>query len=297
MSLYSTYDQVGKAEDVQSVIQNISPLDTPMYTAIRDQKVHARVYEYQTDTIDSPGDNKLIEGADPSAASLTPTTMITGNTQVMHKTFKVSATADAIKTHGRARETAYQMSKALKALKKDIEYAYVGQDNSGVTGSESAAREMDSASQLIASGVTTDAGHGSTDAMTEAKINTNHQAVYEAGGEPSIFMIKPADALIVAAFTGASGRQRTFNDENQTLTNAVNILVTPFGELKVVLNRVQMSTHAFLLDPTMWRSAVLRPTSRTLLAKTGDADTHFVVYEGGLMHLHPSASGQINGLS
>ena len=297
MSLYSTYDQVGIAEDVQSVIQNITPLDTPMYTAIRDQKVHSRVYEYQTDAIDSPADNKMIEGADATAASLTPTTMITGNTQVMSKTFKVSATADAVKTHGRAKETAYQMSKALKALKKDIEFAYVGQDNAGVTGSESAAREMDSASQLIASGVTTDAGSNSTDALTETVINTNHQACYEAGGEPSIFMIKPADSLIVASMTGASGRQRTFNDENKTLTNAVNILVTPFGELKVVLNRVQMSTHAFLLDPTMWRSAVLRPTSRTLLAKTGDADTHFVVYEGGLMHLHPSASGQINGLS
>lgn len=297
MSLYSTYDQVGKAEDVQSVIQNISPLDTPMYTAIRDQKVHARVYEYQTDTIDTPADNKLAEGSDATASALTPTTLITGNTQILSKTFKVSATADAIKTHGRAKETAYQLSKALKSLKKDIEFAYVGQDNAGVTGSESVAREMDSASQLIASGVTTDAGANATDALTESVINTTHQAVYEAGGEPSIFMIKPADATVVAGFTGASGRQRTFNDENKTLTNAVNILVTPFGELKVVLNRVQMSTHAFLLDPTMWRSAVLRPTSRTLLAKNGDADTHFVVYEGGLMHLHPSASGQINGLS
>ena len=88
MSLYSTYDQVGIAEDVQSVIQNITPLDTPMYTAIRDQKVHSRVYEYQTDAIDTPADNKMIEGADATAAALTPTTMITGNTQIMSKTFR-----------------------------------------------------------------------------------------------------------------------------------------------------------------------------------------------------------------
>ncbi len=297
MALYSTYDQVGKAEDVQSTISMISPLDTPMYTAIKDQKVHARVYEYQHDSLASPADNKMAEGADASDATLAATTMVTGNTQILSKTFKVSATADAIKTYGRAKETAYQLSKALKELKKDIEYAYVGQDNAAVTGSESTAREMASASQLIASGVTTDAGSNSTDAMTEAKVNTNHQALYEAGGDPSIFMIKPADSLIVAGFTGASGRQRTFNDENQTLTNAVNVMITPFGELKVVLNRIQMSTHAFLLDPTMWRSAVLRPTSRTLLAKNGDADTHFCVYEGGLMHLNPSGSGQINGLS
>ena len=44
-------DQVGKAEDVQDLISIISPSDCPMYTAIRPQKVHARVYEYQQDTL------------------------------------------------------------------------------------------------------------------------------------------------------------------------------------------------------------------------------------------------------
>lgn len=58
-----------------------------------------------------------------------------------------------------------------------------------------------------------------------------------------------------------------------------------------------LQTSAFLLDPTMWRSAVLRPFSRTLLAKTGDSEKHFVVGEYGLMHMNPKASGQINGLS
>lgn len=221
--------------------------------------------------------------------------MRTNNTQILTKVFEVSATADAIKTHGRARETAHQLSKVLKEIKRDLEFAYVGQDNAKVTGDATTAREMDSAIAQITTDV--DAGANATDALTEAKLLELGEDCYDNGSDPSIFMIKPADATIVAGFTGASGRQRTFNDQNQTLTNAVNILVTPFGELKVVLNRVQMSTHAFLLDPTMWRSAVLRPTSRTLLAKNGDADTHFVVYEGGLMHLHPSASGQINGLS
>jgi len=47
----------------------------------------------------------------------------------------------------------------------------------------------------------------------------------------------------------------------------------------------------------MWRSAVLRPFSRTLLAKSGDSDKHFVVGEYGLMHLNPKASGQINALT
>lgn len=206
----------------------------------------------------------------------------------------MSATADAIKTYGRAKETAYQLGKALKELKRDIEFAYVGQSNAGVTGNSTTAREMDSADQLIAAGNTI---AGGTAALTEAMILDAHQAAYTAGGDPTLLMVKPADSEIIAGMTGASGRNRTFNDQNQTLTNAVNIMVNPYGTLKVVLNRIQMTTHAFLLDPTMWRSAVLRPTSRTLLSKTGDSDKHFCVYEGGLMHLNDSASAQINALT
>lgn len=212
MATYTSYSQVGKAEDVSDIITDISPTDTPMVSLIKTQKVSARVYEYQTDSLASAADNKMVEGADATMATLTATTMITGNTQILSKAFQVSATSDAIKTYGRAKETAYQLGRALKEIKRDLEFAYVGQDNAKVTGSSSVAREMDSATQLIASGVTVDAGSNATDAMTEAKLLDVHQACYNAGGDPSILMIKPADSEIIAGFTGSSGRTRNFND-------------------------------------------------------------------------------------
>lgn len=93
MATYTTYDQVGKAEDVQDLISIISPTSCPMYTAIRPQKVHARVYEYMQDTLASPQDNKAVEGADATMATLTATTMKTGNTQILTKAFIWSAAA------------------------------------------------------------------------------------------------------------------------------------------------------------------------------------------------------------
>lgn len=297
MTAYTSYDQVGKAEDVSDIISDISPTDTPMVSLIKPQKVHARVYEYQTDSLAAAGANAAVEGADPSMATLTATTMITGNTQILTKAFQVSATADAIKTYGRAKETAYQLGRALKEIKRDLEYAYVGASNAAVAGNAGAspvAREMDSADQLIDAATTT---AGGTAALTEAMLLSTGQAVFNEGGDASVFMIKPADAQIVAGFTGASGRYRNFNDAQKTLTNVIDLYVSPYGEYKVVLNRHQMTTHAFLLDPSMWRSAVLRPFSRTLLAKSGDSDKHFVVGEYGLMHLNPKASGQINALT
>jgi len=294
MAIYKTYEQIGLAEDVSNIISDITPTDTPMYSMIKSEKVHARQYQYQTDSLAAAAANAQLEGFTASAGTAIPTTMITGNTQILQKTFQVSATADAVKAYGRAKETAYQLSKALKEIKKDVEFAFVGSSNAGNAGNATTAREMDSADQLIGAGNTT---AGGTAALTEAMITTTGQNVYNNGGDATILMVKPADSLIISAFTGAAGRSREFNDGNKTLTNVVNLYVSPFGEYKVVLNRHQMTDHAFLLDPSMWRTASLRPFARTLLAKTGDSDTHMVVGELGLMHKNPLGSGQINALT
>jgi hypothetical protein len=294
MAIYKTYEQIGLAEDVSNIISDITPTDTPMYSMIKTEKVHARQYSYMTDSLAAAASNAQLEGFTASAGTAIPTTMITGNTQILQKTFQVSATADAVKAYGRAKETAYQLSKALKEIKKDVEFAFVGASNATVAGNSTTAREMDSADQLIGAANTT---AGGTAALTEAMITATGQAVYNNGGDATILMVKPADSLIIAGFTGAAGRTREFNDGNKTLTNAVNLYVSPFGEYRVTLNRHQMTTHAFLLDPSMWRTASLRPFARTLLAKTGDSDTHMVVGELGLMHKNPLGSGQIDALT
>ena len=153
---------------------------------------------------------------------------------------------------------------------------------------------MASASQQISTAV--DAGSNSTDALTEAKVLSLHQTCYTNGSDPSILMVKPADSSIIAGFATAANRQRDFS-QDKTLTNAIEVLVTPFGTLKVQINRNLLSTHAFMYDPTMFKQCVLRPYTRTLLAKNGDADTHFVVGEVSLKHSNFSDSGMITGLS
>jgi len=45
MAVYSTYDQVGKAEDVANFIEDISPTATPFQTMIGRGKISARMYE------------------------------------------------------------------------------------------------------------------------------------------------------------------------------------------------------------------------------------------------------------
>lgn len=292
---YLTYDQVGKKEDVSSIITMITPTDTPFTSMIKSEKVNARVFEWQEDALPNAQDNKQLEGGAFTNVARTPTTMRTNNTQILSDVFEVSATADSVALHGRAKETSHQLAKSLKSIKRDYEFSLVGQDNAKVAGNATTAREMDSASQQIST--TVDAGANATDAMTEAKLLELGEDCYGNGSDPTVFMIKPADAQIVSGFTGAAGRNRTINDGAKTLVNAIDLYVSPYGEYKVILNRHQLTTHAFLIDPSMFRSCVLRPFTRTLLAKDSDGDRHAIVGEYSLKHMSYSDSGMITGLS
>jgi len=294
MATYTTYDQVGKKEDVSDIISDITPTDTPMFTMMRSEKVSARTFSWLEDSLAAAADNNQVEGADASMATLTDAVERTNNTAILHKAFQVSATSDAIATYGRAKETAYQLGKALKEIKRDLERAYIGVDNAKVTGSSSVAREMDSATQQISTSV--DAGANATDALTEAKVLELGEDCFNNGSDPTVLMIKPADAQIVANFAAASGRNREIA-QGRNLVNVIDLYVSPYGEYKVVLNRHQLTTHAFLIDPSMWRSCVLRPFSRTLLAKNGDSDKHFIVGEYSLKHMNYADGGMITGLS
>ena len=51
MATFSTYDQVGKAEDMSDIIVNITPSDTPFFSLIKSEKIHARTYSYMEDSL------------------------------------------------------------------------------------------------------------------------------------------------------------------------------------------------------------------------------------------------------
>lgn len=292
---YTTYDIVGAKEDVSSIITMITPTDTPFTSMIKSEKVNARVFSWQEDSLPNAQDNKAVEGDAFTNVARTATTLRTNNTQILRDVFEVTATADSIALYGRAKETSWQLAKSLKSIKRDLEFAFVGQDNAKVAGDASTAREMDSIVPQISTSV--DAGANATDPLTESKLLELGEDCYNNGSDVSVFMIAPKDAQIVSGFTGASGRNRTINDGARTLVNAIDLYVSPYGEYKVVLNRHQLSTHAFLIDPAMFRSCVLRPFTRTLLAKDSDSDRHAIVGEYSLKHMSYSDSGMISGLS
>jgi hypothetical protein len=109
MSLLQTYQTIGMSEDVSQTIANISPTSCPFQSMIKTEKVSARTFEFLEDSIRAAGVNALVEGADASTTAIGQPTVRSNTTQIIGEAFKVAGTVDAVKTHGRAKETALKM--------------------------------------------------------------------------------------------------------------------------------------------------------------------------------------------
>jgi Family of unknown function (DUF5309) len=304
MAIYTTYEQVGKREDVSNVISNIDPTKTPFLSSLQTERVHNTYYQWQEDHLASVALNAQSEGFTPASKTITPTVMRSNYTQILQKTVSVARTADAIQTYGRAKELAYQLSLASAEIKRDLEFSMVGNAQTATAGNDTTpgagtARQFASVQAMIDSSTTVAAG---TAALTEDMLVTANQDLYTVGGDASIFLIKPADAVKVANFqfraSGSSTERSVLMKNGDTkITNAVDFYRSPFGSQRVVLDRFILSSTAILYDPAMWRLAVLRPWTRTTLAITGDNLSVMLVGEYGLKHRNFKGSALISGLT
>ncbi len=290
----STFDQVGKRDDVEDIIYSIDPTECPMLTSIGTSTASNTLHQWMQDSLAAVATNANIEGADAGTASTVTQTTKTANTQIFDKVVQVSGTAEAVGTYGRTSDLAYAIAKAGKEIKRDIEHSFVGAGQAGTAGNSSTARQLTSAANQISANTTnTDS---SNRALTEALVLDVAQKVYEKGGNATQMQVTPSHSVTVAGFATASGRNRDFGT-GTTVVNSVDILVTPFSTISVVPNRFLDANTVLMLDTEYWSRAVLRPMQTIVLAKTGDSDKRQMLTELTLVCEHDEASGKIDALT
>jgi hypothetical protein len=290
MAQYITYDMVGIKEDVSDVISNITPSKTPFQSMIGSEKATQTLFQWQEDTLRDEANNAKVEGHTAADTTRTPTTMRSNYTQILAETIKVSGTADAVSSYGRAKESAYQMAKVAAELKRDLEYAFVGIGaNAAVAGNSATAREMASAFSLMHADMRELSGGASTP-IDESDVLAMAQNCYNQGSDPDTLMITPANSLEIAEFAQISDKRiRDFGGSHKVV-HVVDVYVSPFGEIKVVLNRFIKDKHSLLFEADMWKKVTLRPWTRETLAKTGDNLQMMLVGEFSLKHKNFYAS-------
>ena len=285
MAKFDSYTQIGQAEDVQDAIYRISPVDAPVVSMIKTLRATGKTHEWHQHALTAAGANAAVEGADAPADSSTAVVNKSNFCQIMTKVAEIAGTLEAVDKYGRDSEMAFQLERIYGELANDEEFAVVGSQQAGTAGTTSVARQMTSflpqldASVKKASITTTDG---------EDQILAAHQACYEAGGNPNTLVVSPAGSLIVADFAKASGRQRDIRNE-RSVYNVVDLYVSPFGELDVVIDRNIESDVALGLDPEYAATCVLRATSDWELAKIGDSMRRQVLRESTLAVLNDKA--------
>jgi hypothetical protein len=287
---YTSYDVVGKKEDISDLISNISPTDTPFQSIIGKETVHNTLFQWQEDALRAVDlNNAQLDGFDATESALVATTMRSNYTQILAEAIKVSATTDAVKRYGRAKETAYQIMKKGKELKRDLE-AILLSGQAAVAGNNAAARKMASYQAQITASVGLDPHTGGAGtAMTEATLLDVLEQLYTNGVDPSILMIPPGEGQVLPGWAvSGSSRYRTIpNDDpksNKKIINVIDMYASPYGEVRVVMNRFQLNTDYLIFSPENWKLQTLRGWARDPLAKIGDSERHMIVGEFSLKH-------------
>ena len=319
MAAYETYDTTGEAEDVQDVIFNVSPVDTPVMSMSRDMRASARLHEWLEDQLSAAAANAAIEGASAAFTTPTPPVAKSNHTQIFQKTAEVSGTLEAVRLYGRDGAMAYELARKYQELANDMELAIVGTPNHGSgaarqTGtagtSGSAGRQLASLQSQLAAGVVINAEEylpdsgdvgSELDPITtithlEQTILSANQATYNEGGNPDYMIVPPSHAVDIAGFANAAGRTRDIANE-RVVVNTIDLYVSPFSsEMSVVLDRNLDSVCILLLDFEYLCNAVLRPTTDWEIAKIGDAERRQILGERTFCVLNSKAHAMVDNI-
>lgn len=314
MAVYKTYDTVGIREDLADIIYSISPTETPFMSGVAKTKATNTSHQWQTDALAAVAANAAVEGATITYGTQTPTTKETNYTQISTKAIQVSGTNDAVTSAGRNNELAYQVAKAAKELKRDMETALLS-NNAKVAGDGSTARELGGVQTWIETNVSAGAGgsgagngaartDGTQRAFTEDQLKEVLRKCYNEGGNPNMIMVGAFNKQKLSGFTG--GSTRFDQAEDRRLVTSIDVYESDFGTLQVAPNRfirgangtvAKRGQDALILEMDYWAVAFLRDFSLQNPAQTADADQRFMVAEYTLESRNEKASGLVTDLT
>lgn len=303
-----SYDVRGIREDLQDVIYNVDPEETPFYTAATKLKATNTFHEWQTDTLRDSAENAHIEGDDTIAEARAVTTRLGNYTQIFKNAVVVPGTDQGLNKAGRAREMAYQVLKIAKEQKLDIEKALF--DNQARNaGSSVAARRLAGAPAWLATNINFQSGNGGanptgdgTDARTDdgtptafdqTKFDDVMQQIWVSGGKPDSVYLSAFQMNKALAFTGNNNQRSNITAEAEKVIKHMAVYVTPWGTVEFKPTRENRGRDVFIMQDDMWAVGILRPTRNTELAKTGDNEKRQVITELTLICKNEKASGGI----
>lgn len=318
---HSRYDLSTSGEnvvdDVHDIIINISPTETPFHTMCRKETATSDQHEFLSDSLAAAvSNNQHIDGDDFSGDAQAAPVRLSNYCEIGRKDIVVTRRADKVKKYGRKNELAYLLAKAGKELKRDCEKSALA-NKAAVQGNDSTAsvtagapawfrtntdRGTSGADPTLSSvtyGYPNAAATDGTDrALSEATLQAQIRAAWEAGGEPSKVMVGPQVKQRISnyLFTSSARVATPYQDHGAnkksgiTAVGAADIYVTDFGVVEIIPNRFQREDDVFIFDPAHWAIAYLDGFKTYEIAKSGDSEKRMMVVDWGVVCRAENAS-------
>lgn len=305
---FDSYDAKGIREDLSDVIYNISPEETPFYTACAKAKATNTLHEWQTDALRSSADNAHIEGDDTIAEARSATVRLNNRCQIFKNAVVIPGTDMGLNKAGRAREMAYQILKIAKEQKLDIEKAMFA-NQAKVAGDASTARRMAGVPAWLTTNTNFQSGSSGADptgdgsdartddgtptAFSQTKFDSVMQSIWVQGGKPDSVYLSAFQMNVALGFTGNNNQRSNITAEAEKVIKHMAVYVTPWGTVEFKPTRENRGRDVFIMQDDMWAVGVLRATKNEELAKTGDNEKRQVVTELTLVCRNEKSSGGI----
>ena len=285
-----TYPDAARRESLLDIVVNIDPTEQQLMSGLQRSSASNTLHEWVLDTLEAVGVNAQFEGgAAPTDGASNPT-RAQNITQIFAKTAVVSGTEQAVNRVGGDR-MAYEVTKKLKALKNDIEYALVrGSIASGVasTSGSGSARQL----KGIKGWITTNSVNYSGATLTETVLNDMFESVWNGSGkEVNAVYTSMKGKRRISSFT--AGATKNVETTDKRLVNSVDVyqsdaakMVKLFAHRYVTVSGdyTAAATPGFdvlALNEGSWAIAYLqgREPQTKDLAVTGDAISKEIVTE------------------
>ena len=299
-------------EDLENVIYNVSPTETPILSSIAKVTATAVKHEWQTDTLASAVDtNAAIEGADAVSSAASAPTRLNNYCQIFTKSPQVSGTYESVSKAGTNGMASELVKKGLE-MKRDIETSICA-NKAYDAGAATVARVLagipawlttntsagSGGADPVTIGATarTDASAGNRRAFTEDLLAGVIQSCWDNGGQPDTIYVGSFNKRVASGFSGNATKFK--NAEDGKIMAAADIYVSDFGELKIVPNRFMRSRDALVVQSDMLAFATMPGRNMKVedLAKTGDSLRKQIITEGTLVMRNESAHGIVADLT
>lgn len=321
-------------EDVMNKIFDISKIPLPFTDLVGSTTAKNEYIEWTTDELAAPNTaNAVVDGSDATGNDTVTGHRVGNHHQISQKVVRVSYRADASDVIGRTQELAYQLMRRQQELRRDVEaIALLNQASVADNGSSTAGKAGGLPSWIatsyatVGTGATPGAAGGfnlstkltvaATDAttagaLTEAKLRSTIQSVYEEGGDVSVMMTVPSIISAFSKYMLSSGaavapiRSNVPNSQQEAASalGAVNVFITDFGTIRAIPNRLQPTYNSgaradvFILDPAYLSLCYLKGYQTDELAKTGLAENRQMSVDWSLIVHTEKAHGIIRDVS